>query len=99
MTSCIYLIHNLPSFFPIQPSNIFFSAEGTVKVGDFGLVTAVDTQIETLDTLDDDQTSVDSNKKHTSQVGTQLYMSPEQVMMLSTLLTWNLVVGFFLNII
>ncbi|XP_022098322.1 eukaryotic translation initiation factor 2-alpha kinase 3-like [Acanthaster planci] len=63
----------------LKPSNIFFSVDGTVKVGDFGLVTAVDTQLEPDESLDDDLSSIDLSKKHTSQVGTQLYMSPEQL--------------------
>ncbi|KAL4232210.1 Eukaryotic translation initiation factor 2-alpha kinase 3 [Mactra antiquata] len=56
----------------LKPSNIFFSMDGVVKMGDFGLVTTL--------AEDQDVTSYGGNpyKKHTSQVGTQLYMSPEQ---------------------
>ena len=57
----------------LKPSNIFFSLDGVIKMGDFGLVTA----------LNEEQTVVkhdnDPFRKHTAQVGTQLYMSPEQV--------------------
>lgn len=57
----------------LKPSNIFFSLDGTIKVGDFGLVTA----------LPEEQNEVQFGnsspfKKHTAQVGTQLYMSIEQ---------------------
>lgn len=60
----------------LKPSNIFFSLDGSVKVGDFGLVTAHSSEnnidISLKGTLMDDT-------NHTSQVGTQLYMSPEQI--------------------
>ena len=58
----------------LKPSNIFFSTEGTVKIGDFGLATDLD--------ITEDITSHDPrgwDKVHTAQVGTWLYMSPEQV--------------------
>ncbi|XP_059177392.1 eukaryotic translation initiation factor 2-alpha kinase-like [Physella acuta] len=57
----------------LKPSNIFFSADGTVKVGDFGLVTALTVQ-QDLDSWSDS-----NSDKHTAEVGTTLYMSPEQV--------------------
>lgn len=60
----------------LKPSNIFFSMDGLVKIGDFGLVT---------NTLGD-HSEIGPNYcepkkllKHTNDVGTQLYMSPEQV--------------------
>lgn len=59
----------------LQPSNIFFSLEGQVKVGDFGLVTDMGEAPEneySVVTL--------SPKGHTKAVGTRLYMSPEQFM-------------------
>jgi len=54
----------------LKPSNIFFSLDNPlkVKVGDFGLVKALTT--DDIDSLE--------NINHTSQVGTKLYMSPEQ---------------------
>ncbi|KAH9496229.1 Eukaryotic translation initiation factor 2-alpha kinase 3 [Bulinus truncatus] len=59
----------------LKPSNIFFSADGVVKVGDFGLVTALSVQ------EDERQPSAEnsSSDRHTAEVGTTLYMSPEQV--------------------
>ncbi|XP_068708899.1 eukaryotic translation initiation factor 2-alpha kinase 3-like [Montipora foliosa] len=60
----------------LKPSNIFFSLDGSVKVGDFGLVTAHSSE-NNMDIPLADALMVDKN--HTSQVGTQLYMSPEQV--------------------
>ncbi len=50
-----------------QPKNIMFSSEGTVKVGDFGLVTAAEN--------DNDEQLAGAAKR----TGTRVYMSPEQV--------------------
>nr|KAG5697293.1 hypothetical protein BaRGS_004959 [Batillaria attramentaria] len=58
----------------LKPSNIFFALDGTVKVGDFGLVTAAENQEGDVHTV-----SGSATDKHTAEVGTQLYMSPEQV--------------------
>lgn len=64
----------------LKPGNIFFSLDGQVKIGDFGLVT---------DMLDErrgqtpcgDETGLPSPTctQHTKQAGTHLYMSPEQL--------------------
>ncbi|XP_072230062.1 eukaryotic translation initiation factor 2-alpha kinase 3-like [Leuresthes tenuis] len=60
----------------LKPSNIFFTIDDVVKVGDFGLVTAMDQE------EDDDEPSALTPapllSRHTGQVGTKLYMSPEQ---------------------
>lgn len=61
----------------LKPSNIFFSLDGSVKVGDFGLVTAHSSENH-LDTPLNGGVLID-DINHTSQVGTQLYMSPEQI--------------------
>ncbi|XP_077865533.1 eukaryotic translation initiation factor 2-alpha kinase 3-like [Saccoglossus kowalevskii] len=58
----------------LKPSNIFFSLDGSIKIGDFGLVTAMEVQPASGEEL-----PVAPEKKHTDQVGTQLYMSPEQI--------------------
>ncbi|KAM9330344.1 eukaryotic translation initiation factor 2-alpha kinase 3 [Gastrophryne carolinensis] len=59
----------------LKPSNIFFTIDDVVKVGDFGLVTEMDQE-------DDDEavlTPMPAYARHTGQVGTKLYMSPEQM--------------------
>ncbi|XP_071506558.1 eukaryotic translation initiation factor 2-alpha kinase 3-like [Diadema antillarum] len=60
----------------LKPSNIFFSVDGKVKVGDFGLVTAIDTGMEDGE---EERDAGNGLHLHTGRVGTQLYMSPEQV--------------------
>lgn len=63
-------------YFLLQPSNIFFSLDGIVKVGDFGLAT------EERGTEGGPMTplvQLSAGGKHTNRVGTKLYMSPEQV--------------------
>jgi len=61
-----------------QPSNIFFAMDGSIKIGDFGLVTAIEENC-----CDNNYSSTQSpllqDGRHTDQVGTKLYMSPEQV--------------------
>jgi len=58
----------------LKPSNIFFAMDGSVKIGDFGLVTAITRPAEGTGAV---QSAIDEN--HTGNVGTHLYMSPEQV--------------------
>ncbi|XP_059051884.1 eukaryotic translation initiation factor 2-alpha kinase [Achroia grisella] len=58
----------------LKPSNIFFAPDGKVKIGDFGLVTDMSDNSQ-----DGEAPPFDAHTKHTHQVGTRLYMSPEQV--------------------
>lgn len=66
----------------LKPSNIFFSLDGSVKVGDFGLVTGNITpdthrnSFISLKHLGDDQLV---GSRHTGNIGTHFYVSPEQL--------------------
>ena len=50
--------------------------DGLIKIGDFGLVTDV---LDDLNLKETCKTNPKIKLKHTNHVGTQLYMSPEQV--------------------
>ncbi|XP_058061442.1 eukaryotic translation initiation factor 2-alpha kinase-like [Anopheles bellator] len=59
----------------LKPSNIFFSLDGKIKIGDFGLVTdSGELQYDSENNM-----PAMGRDRHTRQVGTQLYMSPEQL--------------------
>lgn len=61
----------------LKPSNIFFSLDGRIRIGDFGLVTdSSDLQYDNDNNL---PAMMTVKERHTKQVGTQLYMSPEQL--------------------
>ncbi|XP_044766134.1 eukaryotic translation initiation factor 2-alpha kinase [Coccinella septempunctata] len=59
----------------LKPGNIFFSLEGQIKVGDFGLVK----DIESCRDLESTSLLSPGSYGHTKEVGTRLYMSPEQI--------------------
>lgn len=59
----------------LKPSNIFFSLDGQIKVGDFGLVKDMEDAFD-LELIK--KGTPPSYRGHTVEVGTQLYMSPEQ---------------------
>lgn len=61
----------------LKPSNIFFSMEGEVKIGDFGLVTGIEDRV--LSCTNDKKITKEDEEMHTQAVGTQIYMSPEQL--------------------
>eukprot|EP00092_Neocalanus_flemingeri_P023955 GFUD01025986.1.p1 GENE.GFUD01025986.1~~GFUD01025986.1.p1 ORF type:complete len:1103 (+),score=344.15 GFUD01025986.1:320-3310(+) len=63
----------------LKPSNIYFSPEGIIKIGDFGLVT--DGELgQSGDSHHTPSHSRGVECQHTDQVGTQTYMSPEQLL-------------------
>lgn len=51
--------------------------DGQIKIGDFGLVTEMIESNESMTVSDNKKKWL--NEQHTDRVGTQLYMSPEQV--------------------
>ncbi|XP_022915570.1 interferon-induced, double-stranded RNA-activated protein kinase-like [Onthophagus taurus] len=55
----------------LKPCNIFFSLNGVVKIGDFGLVTSMDNH------GNNEELDNSIEQSHTRGAGTQLYMSPE----------------------
>ncbi|XP_076248743.1 eukaryotic translation initiation factor 2-alpha kinase isoform X2 [Calliopsis andreniformis] len=64
----------------LKPSNIFFSFDDKIKVGDFGLVTAMTEEYSEAHTPPSKSEGITlKNSLHTAYVGTHLYMSPEQM--------------------
>ncbi|XP_029032287.1 eukaryotic translation initiation factor 2-alpha kinase isoform X1 [Osmia bicornis bicornis] len=63
----------------LKPSNIFFSFDDKIKVGDFGLVTAMTEGYDEAHTPAENEDITLKNSLHTAYVGTHLYMSPEQI--------------------
>ncbi|XP_051942433.1 eukaryotic translation initiation factor 2-alpha kinase 3 [Hippocampus zosterae] len=61
----------------LKPSNIFFTMDDVVKVGDLGLVTAMEHEEDECEQCA--LTPAPLLTRHTGQVGTKLYMSPEQL--------------------
>ncbi|KAL6263268.1 hypothetical protein P5V15_006068 [Pogonomyrmex californicus] len=64
----------------LKPSNIFFAYDDKIKIGDFGLVTAMTESYDKPHTPEAENENISlKNSLHTACVGTHLYMSPEQM--------------------
>jgi serine/threonine protein kinase len=62
----------------IKPSNIIVKSDNTIKVIDFG-ISKTDNNFNQGNTLDDNSATNHNLTKHGAQIGTIIYMSPEQV--------------------
>ncbi|XP_058791921.1 eukaryotic translation initiation factor 2-alpha kinase-like [Phymastichus coffea] len=63
----------------LKPSNIFFALDDKIKIGDFGLVTAMTEGINGVHTPCNSNEMNNIKTVHTARVGTHLYMSLEQM--------------------
>ncbi|XP_015592079.1 eukaryotic translation initiation factor 2-alpha kinase isoform X2 [Cephus cinctus] len=64
----------------LKPSNIFFAYDEKIKIGDFGLVTAMTEGFDEARTPSEQEDMMNlKTGLHTACVGTHLYMSPEQM--------------------
>ena len=61
-------LHHCVLIFDLKPENMFIGEDETLKIGDFGHVTIASS----------------SPVRRTSETGTLIYMSPEQVIMFVT---------------
>ncbi|CAB3379049.1 Hypothetical predicted protein [Cloeon dipterum] len=84
ITLAVEYIHNQNLIHrDLKPSNVFLSIDGHVKIGDFGLVTTrADPDNGRTPSLEEKkfQSAFADNGRHTANVGTRLYMSPEQTL-------------------
>ena len=74
-----WIVFNNKNKLYFQPSNIFFAFDDKIKIGDFGLVTAMTEGIEGVHTPCNTKEVNILKSVHTARVGTHLYMSPEQM--------------------
>ena len=72
-----------------QPSNIFFSMDGHIKIGDFGLVKnlGINAHAGTMEGAGD--IPIHPNLKHTKGAGSKCYMSPEQEVSTEEAFSWT----------
>ncbi|PAV79401.1 hypothetical protein WR25_20629 isoform B [Diploscapter pachys] len=81
LCSAISYIHSMRLIHrDLKPQNIFFGSNGSMKIGDLGLVTKNMTALDPSqdsEAPDDAVTSGDLNQ--TNQAGTRVYMSPEML--------------------
>ncbi|XP_002128488.2 eukaryotic translation initiation factor 2-alpha kinase 3 [Ciona intestinalis] len=64
----------------LKPSNVLFSLDGTIKVGDFGLVTHAGEGDPFFNVGELPEAILGkADDKHTQRVGTRMYMAPEQM--------------------
>ncbi|XP_046750309.1 eukaryotic translation initiation factor 2-alpha kinase 3-like [Diprion similis] len=80
IVNAVQYIHNQDLIHrDLKPANIFFAPDDKIKVGDFGLISAIQADCNEYDTT----SSISEVKKikaklNTAGVGTALYMAPEQ---------------------
>eukprot|EP01022_Parablepharisma_sp_SALTPOND_P000974 TRINITY_DN105366_c5_g1_i1.p1 TRINITY_DN105366_c5_g1~~TRINITY_DN105366_c5_g1_i1.p1 ORF type:complete len:828 (+),score=56.80 TRINITY_DN105366_c5_g1_i1:4867-7350(+) len=63
----------------MKPANVFLDREGNLKIGDFGLAVLRVNEITSAEEGQNATTACGLRNSHTTQAGTRLYLSPEQL--------------------